>query len=253
VAEDQAACAHVFLAGLGFRARAGDEEDGTDQPTFGDGATDLLPGFDIGGIGFFFRRSDFDTALFKPYRESIRGSLSLGPASPIVRGLARLLGIRLADTSTAGAPGTTPSSSTPLGASPGLVAGQPIAGSISQIAGQMGVPRGRGWEWSLSYSAQRTRPPSGSGVVTVDPTADCLPFRQDLLLYESCIQRAAPTSDSQGAGLSGTGGGTYFVTPAQANAQSNVSFHITEKWAAQWSTTYDFTRKEFASQLFTLT
>jgi hypothetical protein len=117
----------------------------------------------------------------------------------------------------------------------------------------MGVPAGRGWEWSLTYSAQRTRPPVGSGVVSVDPTLECEPFRIDFLLYESCIQRLAPTSDSQGAGLGGTGGGTYFVTPPQANAQSSLSFHITEKWGAQWSTTYDFTRKEFASQLFTLT
>ena len=117
----------------------------------------------------------------------------------------------------------------------------------------MSVPKGQGWQWSLTYSAQRTRPPTGSGVVTVDPFADCLPYKLDILLYESCVQRMAPTSDSQGAGLGGTGGGTYFVTPPQANAQSNLSFHITEKWGAQWSTTYDFTRNEFASQMFTLT
>ena len=216
--------------------------------------SDLLPGFDIGVDWSLFQGDPIsDTAVFKPYREAIRGSLSLGPASPIVRGLARLLGIRLSDTSTAGAPGTTPSRSTPLGASPGLIAGQPIAGSIGQIASQMGVPAGRGWEWNLTYSAQRTRPPTGSGVVTVDPFADCRPFEQDPLLFQACVQRAAPTSGSEGAGLSGTGGGTYFVTPAQANAQSNLSFHITQKWAAQWSTNYDFTRKEFASQLFTLT
>jgi hypothetical protein len=214
--------------------------------------SDLLPGFDIGVDWSLFQGDPIsDTAAFKPYRESIRGSLSLGPASPIVRGLARLLGIRLNDSTRAGAPGSTPTQATP--ATPGMVAGQPIAGSISQIAGQMGVPAGRGWEWSLTYSAQRTRPPVGSGVVSVDPTLECEPFRIDFLLYESCIQRLAPTSDSQGAGLGGTGGGTYFVTPPQANAQSSLSFHITEKWGAQWSTTYDFTRKEFASQLFTLT
>ena len=215
--------------------------------------SDLLPGFDIGVDWSLFQGDPIsDTAVFKPYRESLRGSLSLGPASPIVRGIARLFGIRLSDSTGAGAPGSTPSQVSP-GATPGMVAAQPIAGSISQIAGQMGVPAGRGWEWSLTYSAQRTRPPVGSGVVTVDPTLECEPYRLDFLLYESCIQRLAPTSDSQGAGLGGTGGGTYFVTPPQANAQSALSFHITEKWAAQWSTTYDFTRKEFASQLFTLT
>ena len=41
--------------------------------------------------------------------------------------------------------------------------------------------------------------------------------------------------------------------PPQSSAQSNLSFHITERWSAQWSTTYDFTRSEFASQIFTLT
>jgi hypothetical protein len=216
--------------------------------------SDLLPGFDIGVDWSLFQGDPIsDTSVFKPYRESIRGSLSLGPASPIVRGIARLLGIQLSDTSTAGAPGSTPSATSPSAAPPSFVAGEPIAGSLSQLAGQMGVPPGRGWEWSLTYSAQRTRPPVGSGVVTVDPFADCRPYQQDILLYESCIQRLAPTSDSQGAGVGGTGGGTYFVTPAQSNAQSNLSFHITERWGAQWSTTYDFQRKEFASQLFTLT
>jgi hypothetical protein len=217
--------------------------------------SDLLPGFDIGIDWSLFQGDPIsDTAVFKPYRESIRGSLSLGPASPIVRGIARLLGINLADSLTSGAPGSSPSlPSSPSESTPGFVAGQPIAGSISQIAGQMSVPPGAGWQWSLTYSAQRTRPPVGSGVVTVDPFADCLPYQLDVLLYESCVQRLAPTSDSHGAGVGGTGGGTYFVTPAQANAQSNLSFHITEKWGATWSTTYDFQRKEFASQLFTLT
>jgi hypothetical protein len=217
--------------------------------------SDLLPGFDIGIDWSLFQGDPIsDTSVFKPYRESIRGSLSLGPASPIVRGIARLLGINLADSLTSGAPGSSPSlPSSPSETTPGFVAGQPIAGSISQIAGQMSVPPGAGWQWSLTYSAQRTRPPVGSGVVTVDPFADCLPYQLDVLLYESCVQRLAPTSDSHGAGVGGTGGGTYFVTPAQANAQSNLSFHITEKWGATWSTTYDFQRKEFASQLFTLT
>ena len=36
--------------------------------------------------------------------------------------------------------------------------------------GADGRSAGRGWEWSLTYSAQRTRPPTGSGVVIVDPT-----------------------------------------------------------------------------------
>lgn len=251
----------IKLLSLNFSSLAWDFErarvtkkTGLTNTAFGFTArSDLLPGFDVGMDWSLFQGDPIsDTALFKPYRTSIRGTLSLGPASPIVRGLARLVGIELSDASSSGAPGTAPVPTTPIGASPGFVAGQPIAGSISQIAGQMGVPAGRGWQWGLTYSAQRSRPPSGTGVVLVDPFADCLPVQSDPLLFQRCRERLAPTTGSEEIGT-GTGGATYFLTPAQASAQSSLSFHITEKWGAQWSTTYDFTRKEFASQLFTLT
>lgn len=215
--------------------------------------SDLLPGFDIGVDWSLFQGDPIsDTAVFKPYRQSIRGSLSLGPASPIVQGIARLLGIEFSSGSSSGAPGTSAPPPNPLGASPGFIAGQPITGSINRIANQMSVPAGQGWNWSLSYSAQRTRPPSGSGVIIVDPLADCRPY-VGTLIYDTCVQQASPTSGSDGPGEGTTYGGTYYVTPPQSSAQSNLSFHITEKWGAQWATTYDFTLKEFASQIFTLT
>jgi hypothetical protein len=216
--------------------------------------SDLLPGFDI-GVGWSLFQGDpiSDTAVFKPYRESIRGSLSLGPASPIVRGLARLLGINVSEGSSSGAPGTAPPQAAPLGASPTFVAGQPISGGISRLANQMAVPSGQGWQWSLTYSARRTRPPSGTGVIEFNPEAECAQYLNSLLVYESCIQQASAVSGPNGPGQSTTVGGTYYVTPAQVNAQSTLSFHITRNWGAQWATTYDFTRKEFASQIFTLT
>ena len=31
-----------------------------------------------------------------------------------------------------------------------------------------------------------------------------------------------------------------------------MNFHITEKWAAQWSTNYDFVRHQFASHIMSL-
>lgn len=230
------------------------KKTGLTNTSFGATArSDLLPGFDIGVDWSLFQGDPIsDTAVFKPYRTSLRGSLSLGPASPIVRGLARLVGIRLSDASVSGAPGSAPPSAGPIGASPGFVAGQPVAGSISQIASQMAVPAGRGWQWSLTYSAQRTRPPTGTGVVVVDPYQDCIGLEADPVLYGLCKERHSIPDDNLGS-QTGTGGGTYFVTPPQSSAQSNLSFHITEKWGAQWSTTYDFERKEFASQLFTLT
>ncbi len=219
------------------------------------GRSDLLPGFDFQvGWSLFSGDPISDSAVFKPYRESIRGSLSLGPSSPIVRGVARLLGMKISDASGSGAPGSAPTVRSPVGNAPTLVAGQPVSGSISAISGQMGVPAGQGWQWSLTYSARRTRPPTGTGFVQFDPEAQCADYRNSsLILYESCLQGVTAGSGPEGPGEMTTAGGTYYVTPAQVNAQSNLSFHITEKWGAQWAATYDFTRKEFASQVLTLT
>lgn len=229
---------------------------GLTNSTFGATArSDLLPGFDV-GVDFSLFQGDpiSDTAVFKPYRTSIRGSLSLGPASPIVRGLARLVGLHISDASSSGAPGTAPPPVQPQGLSPSFIAGQPITSSVNRIATQMAVPAGQGWSWSLSYSATRTRPPTGTGFIAFDPEARCRDYlNTSLLVYESCVQQASTSSGSNGPGESTTYGGTYYVTPAQVNAQSTMSFHITEKWGAQWASTYDFTRKEFASQVFTLT
>lgn len=218
------------------------------------GRSDLLPGFDI-GVGWSLFQGDpiSDTAVFKPYRQTIRGSLALGPASPIVRGLARLLGISMSDASSSGAPGTAPRPVSPLGTAPAFVAGQPVTGAINRIASQMAVPAGQGWQWSLTYSAQRTRPPSGEGVITFSPEAECRRYADTPIVYDSCIQNLSATSGPEGPGEATTVGGSYYLTPAQVNAQSSLSFHITERWGAQWSSTYDFTRKEFASQIFTLT
>jgi len=252
----------IKLLSLGFTSLGWDFErakttggTGLTNRTFGVTArSDLLPGFDVGVDWSLFQGDPIsDTAVFSPYRESIRGSLSLGPASPIVRGLARLFGFRVSDASSSGAPGTAPPRAAPVGISPSFVAGQPITGSVNRLASQMNVPAGQGWAWSLTYSARRTRPPSGSGVIEFDPEAECAQYLTSLLVYESCIQNLTATSGPQGPGESTTAGGSYYVTPAQVNAQSTLSFHITESWGAQWATTYDFTRKEFASQIFTLT
>jgi hypothetical protein len=211
--------------------------------------SDLLPGFDFGVDWSLFQGDPVsDTATFKPYREAIRGSLSLSAESPLVRGIARLLGLELP----AGTGPQVPQGPAPAPGAPSFVAGQPIAGSISRIAA-LGPPSGRGWQWNLTYSSQRQRPPRGSNVVVLDPLADCQPFRGDPLIYEVCVSQRTATTDPTGPGLETTRGGTYFVTPAQSNVQSTLSFHLTEKWGAQWNTTYDFTERKFASHVATLT
>jgi hypothetical protein len=220
--------------------------------------SDLLPGFDFGADWSLFQGDPVsDTASFQPYRESLRATLSLGAGSPLVRGIGRLLGFQM-DAPAPGAAGGAPPAGPPpgtsaVGAAPPFVAGQPIAGSINRLAG-MTAPAGRGWQWNLTYSSQRQRPPRGENVTVLDPLADCQQFRTtNPVTYEICVAQRSQTSTETGPGTQTTRGGTYFVTPAQSNAQSTLSFHVTEKWGALWSTTYDFEQREFASQMVTLT
>jgi hypothetical protein len=52
--------------------------------------------------------------------------------------------------------------------------------------------------------------------------------------------------------LSPTAGGTLFSFPPTMSLNSNISFNLTQKWATQWTTTYDLVRHEFASQNMSL-
>ena len=212
--------------------------------------SDLLPGLDFGTAYSLFQGDPVsDTATFKPYRTTLRATLSLGSGSPLVRAIGRLLGLTESGPETP--PGQAAAPPPPMGTSPSFVAGQPIAGSINRLT--LNIPRGQGWQWQFSYSAQRSRPARGTGIVTLDPTADCLQFRDtDPYLYGVCVSQTSATTGPNGPGVASSLGGTYFNTPAQASAQSNLSFHVTPKWAAQWSTTYDFEQHQFASQIITL-
>ena len=40
--------------------------------------------------------------------------------------------------------------------------------------------------------------------------------------------------------------------PPQSSLAASLAFSLTPRWSAQWQTTYDFTRHNFASQVVTL-
>ena len=114
------------------------------------------------------------------------------------------------------------------------------------------MPSVQGWTLNLQYSATRQRPPVGSGVTQIDPTAKCLPFKNtDPFAYQLCV-----TANNAQAGASlyenTTRGGTFFRVPPQQSMQGRMSFHLTDKWAGSWSTTYDFVENNFASQVVSL-
>ena len=132
-----------------------------------------------------------------------------------------------------------------------MIANRPIQGSVN--SSRLQVPSGQGWKVNLSYSSTRQRPPVGSNVQSLDPTIVCEQFRLiNPLSYDTCVRQQQTSGSVNNPYENTTRGGTIFVTPPQSSVQGSMSFHVTEKWAAQWQTSYDIQRSEFASHVVSL-
>ena len=213
--------------------------------------SDLVPGFDIGVDYSLFKGSPrtSDTAEFKPFREAVRGSLSLNRQSPLIGAVARLFGY---DPSAQPPPPPAAAASRDS-ATDRSIARQKIAGSINTATrmNEQFSSGGGGWQVDLTYSAQRSRPIEGAQIV--DATAQCAYLQNvDPFAYDQCVQRytTAPGVDDPFAPT--TGGSQVFQSPPSRNIQGSTRFSITPKWAMQWSTNYDFVRKEFGMHTVSL-
>ena len=212
--------------------------------------SDLLPGFDVSVGWSLFQGSVLsDTALFKPYNESVRASLSLDRASPIVQVVRRIFGMAeapAADTTrlASSAPGSAP------GMQPTLSGGSVIGGTVRPT--QYEIPSGQGWRLNLTFSSTRARPPVGGNIIAIDPLIVCEPYRNlSAQLYDQCRlnpQSVNPTNPIPTTSI----GGPVFVVPPITNMQFQYSFNLTPKWAAMWSSSYDFEGKQFAAQVVSL-
>jgi hypothetical protein len=223
----------------------------TDRLTFNVNSG-LLPGlnFDI-GYSLFQGSVMSDTAKFSPYRETMGASMQLTGKSGLFRWIARVLGGDIPDEKPkSGAPGTE--------AAPGMMGSgfsgtQQVAGTAMRQQMQT-VQTGQGFQASITFSANRQRPPTvGSRVVEYDPTTQCEPLKSNPLQYDVCVrtaQAAPPVDYTQFS--STTAGGSFFRVPPQTSINWRTSFDLTEKWSAQWSTSYDAVRHEFASHQVTL-
>jgi hypothetical protein len=214
--------------------------------------SELLPGFSFDmGYSLFEGSVLSDTARFSPFRESVSASLQLTPNSALVRWVSRLLGIQRADTT---------ARRDDAGGYQGSIGAGQMQGSGQQIAGAgmrqqlAAVPVGRGFDASISLSANRQRPPGGNGrVVEYDPTFQCEALKTNPVQYDVCVRNAltAPPVDYTQFS-STTAGGSYFRVPPQTSVNWRTSFDLTPKWAVQWQTSYDAVRHEFASHVVTL-
>lgn len=214
--------------------------------------SDLLPGFDL-GVDYSLFQGNFlsDTAVFKPYRESIRASFSLDANSAVVRGVSRLFGVEPAARTRGGVQQQQDLGSgmiSSMGAQQGMgaITGTRTRGMVQEI------PAGQGFTASFNVSANRQRPPVGGRIREFDPTTQCAGFLVGTFLYDECVRQAGLNASTRDPNDFGAAGGTYFRVPPTTSVGFRTSFNLTPKWSASWSTMYDVERSEFASQVVTL-
>jgi hypothetical protein len=114
----------------------------------------------------------------------------------------------------------------------------------------------RGFTASVNFTSNRPRPIQGAQVVQSGADSYCAglgylvgsqPYYQSLTLA-----RSQPQLLNQTVIQPTTAGGTIYQQPSRENIDFNTSFALSERWAMQWSTNYDFQLKQFAQQSVTL-
>jgi hypothetical protein len=214
-----------------------------------DVTSDLLPGF-RGSIRYSLYQGDIlsDSARFKPFREGIDASFTVNGQSGIFGVLTRVFGRPQPQKN----PEIERVEKSADDALANRVASMPVAGITSRNR-QYGVPETQGWQATLTYSSNRQRPPTGTGVVVYDdPALKCAQFQSNPIIYDSCVQDALASAGG-GTGITRTtSGGPFIRTQPRDNLQSQMSFHLTPKWSGSWGTNYDFQAKRFGSHQVSL-
>lgn len=208
-----------------------------------DVASDLLPGFGLNvGYSLFQGSPLSDTAVFKPFRESISASFTINEQSAIGAALGRIFGRAVPRASTQ----LERLEPAPDDALAQRLAGTPVAGSLRRDR-ELGIPTTGGWQANIRFSSQRQRPPVGGNVIDFDPAENCRAFIDSPFTYDLCLleQQTRPTTATP---FDPVIGAPFVRLPPRETIQWTSSFHITPKWAAQWSTTYDLQARDFASQ-----
>lgn len=214
--------------------------------------SDLLPGFDLRVDYSLFQGSTAsDTAKFDPYREGISASFSLNKGSNPFVVFSRIFGKAV------------PPESPETGTIPETeedeqfereVAAAPFAGRPGR--GQPVIPTaGKAWNATFNFSSRRQRPPTGVALQFIDPTVVCESFRNvNPIVFDRCVsEQRRRVSEAESDSLNRTTlGGVAFRSVPTTTLQSSFSFSPTSKWTGQWSTTYDFEEKSFASHIVSL-
>ncbi len=205
-------------------------------------ASELLPGFNLTADYSLFQGSLLsDTAVFKPFRESMSASFTLNQQSGILAAFSRLFG-RAVPQRTPRIERLEPAGDDALSHRAGST---PVAGVAARDR-VYGMAATQGFQASFTYSSQRQRPPVGGNVIDYDPTVNCRIYQLNPIAYNQCLveQRTNPTSATPFEPVIGA---AFVRTPPRQTIQSQMSFNITPTWSATWGTNYDFQANAFAS------
>jgi hypothetical protein len=210
--------------------------------------SELLPGFDFSSNYSLFSGSTLsDTAKFKPFLTSISASFSISRDQNPMATFAKLFGKVVPDSQKA-VVARADSSRAQQGAS------QPVAGSVRGVE-RLIIPSSQGWRASFSFTRSSPRPPTcgdvpcgaGNNVIDYDPRVRCQQtFGANPLLLDACLAQTQTQATAETPVTSLTIGGPVYRIPATTSLNSDVSFNLTPKWVAKWTTTYDFERHQFA-------
>ena len=213
--------------------------------------SDLLPGIDIGVDYSLFEGSTLsDSAKFKPYRERITSAFSFSNTANPFAVFSRLFGKAVPPTD----PGTDRLQPSGDGRYARQIASQPVAGRASRSAAFLPTAT-KGWQASFTFTSARQRPPvNGRNVVQFDPALQCALLNTPLLRlqYDQCVANARTNPAPSVPIGSGSIGAPIYLSPPTTSLGSNLSFNLTERWAASWQTQYDFEARNFASQIVSL-
>lgn len=207
-----------------------------------DVASDLLPGFSLTANYSLFQGVLLsDTAVFKPYRESLSASFTLNQQSGIFAAFSRLFGRAV--------PQRTPQierlERTGDDALSQRAGSTPVAGVAARDRMYGMVPT-KGFQANFTFSSQRQRPPIGGNVIDFDPAANCRIYQFNPITYNQCLieQRIAPVNANPFQPVIGA---PFVRVPSRETIQSQMNFNITPTWSASWGTNYDFQAGAFAS------
>jgi Tat protein translocase TatC len=211
--------------------------------------SDLLPGFRA-SVGYSLYQGDVmsDTARFKPFRETINASFNVNAQSGIFGVLTRVFGKAVPEKNPA-IESTDQSADDALAS---RVANTPVAG-ITQRNRQYELPSAQGWEANFTFSSNHQRPPTGNGIIIVqDITTQCAPLQPNPIQYQLCLEQAATGASNVVPVTNGIAGAPFVLMRPTDNLASQMTFHLTPKWAGNWGTNYDFQAHKFGSQQVSL-